>query len=350
MQDFCVKHQAPSTKHQAPSTKHQAPKFSIIIPVYNVALYLRTCLDSVLAQTFTDWEAICVDDGSTDGSGAILDEYAAKDSRFRVIRQPNAGVSVARNAALDHVCGEWFCFLDADDLVTENWLSVSDAATKQYASADWVQFVAQHFEDGSLWKPVSRQSELTPIDLARHVPHVVVMGQIYEFFYLREKFASERFERGVKIGEDRLFVGVCLRRANLAVKTQSVLYGYRQRQNSAIHSVVTLKYATDEVRCWCKRLRWLFEDGRLIDRFTIRLMIQWETEAASSRYFDLCKSDHAQYAAIWFDSLRELRPYVAKMPRWNACVVRVLNRFPLIPLSIILCYVPIWLKMHGVHR
>ena len=330
--------------------KISSPKFSIVIPVYNVMPYLRECLDSVLVQTFTDWEAICVDDGSTDGSGAILDEYAAKDSRFRVIHQPNAGVSVARNAALDRVRGEWFGFLDADDLVSADWLSVADAATKQYAGADLVQFVAEHFEDGSLWKPVNRQLELTPIDLARHVPHVVVMGQICEFFYRSEKFVSERFENGVKIGEDRLFVGACLRRANLVVKTQSVLYGYRQRQNSAIHSAVTLKYATDEVRCWCKRLRWLFEDGRLIDRFTIRLMIQWETEAASSRYFDLGKSDRAQYAAVWFDSLRELRPYVAKMPRWNASVVRLLALTNSFALAWFLCYIPRQLKLHGVHR
>lgn len=77
--------------------------FSIIIPVYNVAPYLRECLDSVLAQICTDWEweAICVDDGSTDGSGAILDEYAARDGRFKVIHQTNAGVSAARNAALN---------------------------------------------------------------------------------------------------------------------------------------------------------------------------------------------------------------------------------------------------------
>ena len=68
-----------------------SPKFSIIIPVYNVAPYLRECFDSVLAQTFTNWEAICVDDGSTDGSGEILDEYAARDGRFRVIHQKNAG-------------------------------------------------------------------------------------------------------------------------------------------------------------------------------------------------------------------------------------------------------------------
>ena len=100
------------------------PFFSIIIPVYNVAPYLRECLDSVLAQTFTDWEAICVDDGSTDGSGAILDEYAAKDNRFRVIHQQNAGVSVARNTALSRIRGEWFLFLDGDDRLRPDGLAV----------------------------------------------------------------------------------------------------------------------------------------------------------------------------------------------------------------------------------
>ena len=98
--------------------------FSIIIPVYNVAQYLRECLDSVLAQTFGDWEAICVDDGSTDGSAAILDEYAAKDARFRVIHQENAGVSAARNAALDAAKGEFFLFLDGDDLLRNDALEM----------------------------------------------------------------------------------------------------------------------------------------------------------------------------------------------------------------------------------
>ena len=76
-------------------------KLSVIIPVYNVARYLRECLDSVQAQTFTDWEAICVNDGSTDECGKILDEYAAKDTRFKVIHKENGGVSTARNAGLD---------------------------------------------------------------------------------------------------------------------------------------------------------------------------------------------------------------------------------------------------------
>ena len=76
-------------------------KFSLIIPVYNVATYLRECLDSILAQTFSGWEAICVDDGSTDGSGAILDEYTVKDKRFHIVHKENGGVSVARNLAIE---------------------------------------------------------------------------------------------------------------------------------------------------------------------------------------------------------------------------------------------------------
>lgn len=98
------------------------PFFSIIIPVYNVAPYLRECLDSVLAQTFTDWEAICVDDGSTDGSGAILDEYVARDNRFRVIHQSNLGVSTSRNAGIDSSIGEYVTFLDGDDAYCPFWL------------------------------------------------------------------------------------------------------------------------------------------------------------------------------------------------------------------------------------
>lgn len=114
------------------------PKFSIIIPVYNVAPYLRECLDSVSAQTFTDWEAICVDDGSTDGSGTILDEYAARDSRFRVIHQKNAGVCAARNVALDFAIGEYVEFIDGDDAIAPCLLEVMMEAIAKYNDPDFV--------------------------------------------------------------------------------------------------------------------------------------------------------------------------------------------------------------------
>lgn len=96
------------------------PKISIIIPVYNVENYLRCCLDSVVGQTMREIEIICVDDGSTDSSGAILDEYAARDSRLIVLRQENQGQGIARNNALKRVRGKYIAFLDSDD-----WLELA---------------------------------------------------------------------------------------------------------------------------------------------------------------------------------------------------------------------------------
>ena len=87
------------------------PKVSIIIPVCTVEAYLRQCLDSVLCQTLRDIEAVCVDDGSTDGSSAILAEYASKDPRIRVLRQENRGTHVARKNGVSAASGEWCLFL-----------------------------------------------------------------------------------------------------------------------------------------------------------------------------------------------------------------------------------------------
>ena len=88
---------------------------SVIVPVYNTAPWLRKCLDSIINQTYRNLEIICVNDGSTDDSASILDEYAAKDARIKVIHQANAGVSVARNKGLDIAVGEYVSFVDSDD-------------------------------------------------------------------------------------------------------------------------------------------------------------------------------------------------------------------------------------------
>lgn len=97
-------------------------KISIIIPVYNVENYLRRCIESILNQTFSDFELILVDDGSSDNSGNICDYYATKDNRIRVIHKSNGGVSSARNVGIANVDGEWLTFIDADDYVAPDLL------------------------------------------------------------------------------------------------------------------------------------------------------------------------------------------------------------------------------------
>lgn len=94
-----------------------APLISVIVPVYNTAPYLRQCLDSICNQTYQNLEVICVNDGSTDNSAEILEEYAAKDSRIIVITQTNAGPSVARNVAIEQAKGEWIASVDSDDWI-----------------------------------------------------------------------------------------------------------------------------------------------------------------------------------------------------------------------------------------
>ena len=104
-------------------------KVSVIIPVYKAEKYLNRCLDSLLAQTFENWNAICIDDGSPDNSGAILDSYADKDDRFIVVHKKNAGVSAARNDGIKKADGEYIFFMDADD-----WIDL-DMFEKMYRKA-----------------------------------------------------------------------------------------------------------------------------------------------------------------------------------------------------------------------
>lgn len=119
------------------------PKISVIVPVYNTEKYLHRCIDSILAQTFTDFELLLIDDGSKDSSGAICGEYASKDSRVRVFHKENGGVSSARNLGLDNAKGEWITFCDSDDYVENYWLDIF------VSNQEGVDLVAQGFRDNT---------------------------------------------------------------------------------------------------------------------------------------------------------------------------------------------------------
>lgn len=107
------------------------PKISVIVPVYRAEAYLKTCVDSILSQTFADLEVFLVDDGSPDSCGTICDEYTQKDDRVRVIHQQNQGQAAARNHAISQAKGEWFCFVDSDDLIHPQMVELLYSAVEQ---------------------------------------------------------------------------------------------------------------------------------------------------------------------------------------------------------------------------
>lgn len=127
-------------------------ELSVVLPVYNVDPYLNDCLDSIAAQSFRDWECILVDDGSTDLSGRICDNFARRDNRFCVIHQENAGVSAARNAGIDAATAPLLAFIDPDDFISENYFSclVGDLlAANAECAVSAFQYVLENGKEGT---------------------------------------------------------------------------------------------------------------------------------------------------------------------------------------------------------
>lgn len=129
------------------------PLLSIIVPVYNASAFLPQCLDSILQQTFSDWEALCVDNNSTDNSLEILCQYARKDSRFRILQQPLQGQSAARNMGLDHATGQYIGFVDSDDALDPRYYETLLRAAQE-TQADVVCTGCQEMAPGQPLQPV----------------------------------------------------------------------------------------------------------------------------------------------------------------------------------------------------
>lgn len=217
-------------------------KFSIIIPVYNVEAYLRECLDSVLNQTFPDWEAICVNDGSTDQSEKILEEYAQKDGRIHCFTKANGGTSTARNVGLKEAKGEYIVFLDGDDWLELNALqTMSDHLNYE----DILCFSGRrYFEETNSYHPADRLMERnypTGMDyynenalLHRDFAFVCVVLRAYQRRFLMEHQLF--FDDDISY-EDNLWVPITLYHSKTVNVISDTLYEYRIRQGSKMQEV-----------------------------------------------------------------------------------------------------------------
>ena len=221
-------------------------KISVIVPVYNVEEYLAQCLDSIVGQTYRDLEIILVDDGSTDDSAKICAEYAAKDSRISVIRQPNAGVSVARNTGIESATGDYITFVDSDDWLDNEMYKKMMDQIKNSPGLDMVMC------DSTL---VTEDSEIKFTDFIRegYYSKSQIISELYPVLLVTEDFGKIpivsvwnclmkrsilmdhhiRFDPVLRYGEDYLFMPeVVIHTTSFFYHKGTHYYHYRQYEES----------------------------------------------------------------------------------------------------------------------
>lgn len=205
---------------------------SVIIPVYNTEAYLRRCLDSVTGQTYRDLEIILVDNGSTDGSGAICDEYAAKDSRVQVIHKENGGPSSSRNTGLAAAGGEFISFVDSDDMISpvfmESLLLPGADVTQCGYTSDLKQLKVDRKLVFESMDGFEMSEKLCTEGL---LANTVVWSKLWR----RECFDGIRFPEG-RIYEDEFVTWKTFWRTNRVARTSAPLYYYRRRAGSLMNS------------------------------------------------------------------------------------------------------------------
>ena len=287
--------------------------FSVIIPVYNTALYLRACLDSVLNQTYSDWEVICVNDGSTDRSGEILQEYATRDNRLIIVSQPNAGTAKARNTGLNLATGEYVFFLDSDDWlvpdalqVIANHLNGEDVLCfggKRFIEATAVFNQADHLLEKTYSRGIMYYNEnaLLPRDFA----FVCVVLRVYNRAFI---FRNNLLFDDDCSFEDNLWMPRVLYYAKRVTVISDVLYIYRIREGSKMQHI-TLARKKDMLKA-ANRLAAFFIPKTDFDKKIVYRAITHHYQVAFSGTAGVEKKllrQHCDWKFYWTVSRTKLR-------------------------------------------
>lgn len=208
------------------------PEISIIVPVYKVEQYINKCVDSILGQTYRDFEVILVDDGSPDGSGRLCDEYAKEDSRVRVIHKPNGGLSDARNAGIDVARGHYIGFVDGDDYIAADMYQVLHEAIVKANAQLAICGIYDVYGDEPLKKKPNFYEELnreqaTKLILEGNIISVHAVNKLYE----RQIFQTLRYPVGKYHEDSYIILDVLSQCSRIAVDSRQRYY-YVHREGS----------------------------------------------------------------------------------------------------------------------
>lgn len=221
---------------------NQTPKISVIVPVYNAERHLRQCIDSILSQSFSNFELLLVDDGSTDTSGTLCEQYAAKDARVQVLHQKNAGVSAARNCGLDEASGEFFTFVDSDDFLDEGFLQAAlEGIERENADVFLSGLQMETYAGGKRTQTDVYRIAATRVysikelldALEQDYPQICICGPCCKL-YRAEICRTLRFNRKLNFGEDTDFNLDIFAAAKRVLFSEEVFYHYRREGTASL--------------------------------------------------------------------------------------------------------------------
>ena len=310
------------------------PLISIIVPVYNVEPYLRRCLDSIVSQTYKNLDIIIIDDGSSDGSEDICDQYSARDRRIRVVRQKNAGLSAARNVGLDIAKGEYVQFVDSDD-----WIELTTCETilsiANEKQADIVCFGYDEFFPSGVIKNwcIDSFGEIEKTKIMRELASETgnIRDYVWNKLYHRRLFGGIRFPIG-RCYEDMDVSYRLFHEANNIYGTNKIVYHYLRRKGSLAHNRYSPNSIKDRLYIRKRRFEFMlkyypsFADFQLINLLKEMMIGISELKGESdykdfimdmdsfvSQYRELIKALTKSSKMIWlFYYCRPLSQYYAK--------------------------------------
>lgn len=299
------------------------PLISIVLPVYNVERYLGRCIDSLLAQTFEDFEAILVDDGSTDSCGAICDRYAAQDSRIRVIHQPNAGTMAARRRGYSAAKGDYIVFCDSDDAMPLHALATLYRAAREQQTDIVFGGHTVRYDNGNSRTCVSQLPEIrNREEMQRSMLKHLVLCSLYGNIYKRELFTGYDYHiPSALLHEDRLMLVQLIDRSQTFGSLDEPVYDYYQNDTSITRNRLTekkLKGALDACE-WL--VEYMQEKGMCVNEakeFYVRYM-NWQLEHGYDRKLI---EDHSPMSRT-LSRYAECRTF---LPRYYALHTRALHR------------------------
>ena len=229
-------------KEQHTTRPESRKTISIIVPVYKAERFLNACIASILAQTFTDFELILVDDGSPDSCPALCDAAAAKDSRIRVIHKKNGGQSTARNAGLDAAHGEWIAFVDSDDTITPDYCAKLYAAVQATGAQMAVCNYRQVDESGQPLKEQYLHVRAEVLDQKQALEHCTLLPYmvVWNKLFHAAIFEKLRFRENL-IYEDTILMAQAIEQTEKVVNIPDQMYLYRKVRGSTMNSKVTLR-------------------------------------------------------------------------------------------------------------